>query len=223
MNDYYIYALIDPRDNSPYYIGKGMGDRYKKHFCNSTLENRNPHRSNKIKKLRRLGYTPKDHVTKVATGLSEERAYELEEFIISEIGLENLTNLVGGGIGGTTNRGSENYRASITEEQASYIKYIRGNSTLTIQEIADWVDCSFYVAHDITKGKSWKHVKPRKPDGFTPNKRWTAYKEWRSTSKSQRCIIDAYKLDTYSNALSYWKANDTFGFETRYQQLNLDN
>ena len=34
MNEYYVYALIDPRDKSFFYIGKGKGKRYLEHEKN---------------------------------------------------------------------------------------------------------------------------------------------------------------------------------------------
>ena len=31
MNNFYIYILIDPRDNTPFYVGKGKAKRYQSH------------------------------------------------------------------------------------------------------------------------------------------------------------------------------------------------
>jgi len=36
MNKYYVYALIDPRNNKPFYIGKGCDEITKKEFDNET-------------------------------------------------------------------------------------------------------------------------------------------------------------------------------------------
>ena len=65
---YYTYAHI--RDNKPIYIGKGKGGRAysKRKYDNYSV---------KI----------------VANNLSEETALELEEFLIQEIGIDNLYNI----------------------------------------------------------------------------------------------------------------------------------
>lgn len=35
MNEYFVYALVDPRDGSIFYIGKGKGDRPRQHLVES--------------------------------------------------------------------------------------------------------------------------------------------------------------------------------------------
>ena len=82
-NKFYIY---EHTLNNSRYIGKGCGDR-----CNS-------------KKKR--GKTWKDafkddfNVKILMDGLTEDEAWELEEFVIDEIGLDNLVNEQKGGKGG---------------------------------------------------------------------------------------------------------------------------
>jgi hypothetical protein len=92
---HYVYALIDPRNKAPYYIGKGKNGRHKTHFYESALANcRNTHKVNKIKSIRKQGYSPSNHIKILSKDLSESEALELETFFIEEIGLENLTNLM---------------------------------------------------------------------------------------------------------------------------------
>ncbi len=92
---YYVYSLIDPRNKTPYYIGKGKNKRYKAHFRESYLKRcKNRNKVEKIKNIRNQGYSPHQHTKILLDKVSEEKALELETFIIEEIGLENLTNLI---------------------------------------------------------------------------------------------------------------------------------
>lgn len=54
---YYIYALIDPRNNQPFYIGKGLkkNQRHLDHFAESIETTSNRHKFFKIQFLKNLG------------------------------------------------------------------------------------------------------------------------------------------------------------------------
>lgn len=88
---FYVYALIHPKTNKPFYIGKGSGNRVLTHEkftsnCNNT------HKDRVIKKiLKKYGSVPfkilEDNI------LVEDDAYAIEEKIIADIGIENLTNI----------------------------------------------------------------------------------------------------------------------------------
>ena len=94
---YYIYGLIDPRNNEPFYIGKGQGSRCLDHFKNTNREINTPKRA-KIKKLKSLGFDPliKIYVENIE---NEKIAYDIEEKIILQYGRKNydkdgiLTNI----------------------------------------------------------------------------------------------------------------------------------
>jgi hypothetical protein len=85
MNDnrFYVYAYYS--NNVVFYIGKGAGTRIynKTNRCKTFI--------NKIKESNW-------HYIKLAENLTEEDAYELEEIIIETIGLNNLVNIVPGGL-----------------------------------------------------------------------------------------------------------------------------
>lgn len=94
----YVYALVDPRDDSWFYVGKGTGKRKDTHFQPWSLRrNRNPHKTNKIKSIRDDGFKPYSEV--VLGGLTEELAYLIEEELIDKHGTD-LTNIASGGVGG---------------------------------------------------------------------------------------------------------------------------
>lgn len=82
---YYVYALIDPRNNTPFYVGKGKKERWKDHL-NETLETTsNKHKFYKIEEIRRAG--EKIAVEFLATSILDEKlAYEIEEKYIEQFG-----------------------------------------------------------------------------------------------------------------------------------------
>jgi hypothetical protein len=83
---YYVYGLIDPRDDMVFYIGKGRDDRWKNHFIESSLNKEgNTKKTAKIKKLNSLGYEP--HVEFFAQNIEDEQlAYSIEASLILKYG-----------------------------------------------------------------------------------------------------------------------------------------
>lgn len=88
---FYTYMLVDPRNNKPFYVGKGTGNRAYSHL-NFTSGSNNPHKDNIISKLYSLNLTP--IVTIVEYFDNESIAYTEEAKLIESIGLNNLTNIV---------------------------------------------------------------------------------------------------------------------------------
>jgi hypothetical protein len=96
---YYVYYLIDPRDDKVFWVGKGKNDRMYQHYT-AVVKGRkahvpNKHLYNKINKLIREGVKIK--YKKVYFTNDEDDAYDEEEKIIAEYGLENLCNISPGG------------------------------------------------------------------------------------------------------------------------------
>jgi DNA-binding CsgD family transcriptional regulator len=193
QGEFYIYSFNDPRTNLPYYIGKGKNQRWYDHFKDHYFRNpKNPYKARKIKKLQSLGYEPEKHVKFLGANLSEELAYELEDLVVSEIGLENLTNITPGGVG-VFNRGplpdnmknkmSEAFKgerapkAKLNEQQAGEIKWLAKFSGWNGQEISNIVgQVSPESVRDIKNSHSWKHVEPQKPDWFDGPLKYNGYK-----------------------------------------------
>ncbi len=88
---FYVYELIDPRDDSVFYVGKGCGDRIDQH----EKETRNGVSSKKCNKIRRIinsGLAIGKR--KVAYFRDEQDAYEFEDRLIREYGKDALTNVL---------------------------------------------------------------------------------------------------------------------------------
>lgn len=81
---FYVYILIDPRNNTPFYVGKGKGTRWSNHWrWNSKSDN--PHKERVIQKILTAGLTP--NVVFHAENIEEEdTAYAIEEALIRKIG-----------------------------------------------------------------------------------------------------------------------------------------
>ena len=92
---YYVYKLVDPRNNKPFYIGKGSGKRVTQHEKEAKLGYIHP-------KCDIINAIIKDKLEVVREIVQyfelEADAYAYEKQLIKEIGLKNLTNLVPGGV-----------------------------------------------------------------------------------------------------------------------------
>ncbi len=93
-NEYYVYALLDPRQNParPFYVGKGKGSRKDSHL----LKDEASAKGLRIQEIRAAGLEPVSQI--MITGLSESQAYLLEAQLIGAFGTESvagsLTNQV---------------------------------------------------------------------------------------------------------------------------------
>lgn len=114
MNEYYVYAMIDPRDDQIFYIGKGKGDRYLEHYKEyinaekkgNVMNNDKVFGGSNSGKLTRIhqivssGYELK--YLKICENLSEKSAFVLEEILVERFGRKiietgQLENLMPGG------------------------------------------------------------------------------------------------------------------------------
>ena len=102
---FYVYIYIDPRDDSPFYVGKGKGRRAFQHIQISKSDlhykESNLLKVNKIRKILSLGLEP---IIEIIHLESEELALKKEIELIKKYGRINnstgsLTNLTDGGEG----------------------------------------------------------------------------------------------------------------------------
>ena len=96
INGYYVYALIDPRSNDVFYIGKGTGNRVFSHEA----EIEKSSETEKIRKIRDIesnGFSVKRVM--INWGLSEQEAFAAEASLINLFNVISdvrLTNIVAG-------------------------------------------------------------------------------------------------------------------------------
>lgn len=113
MKNYYVYLYLREKDKTPYYVGKGKGDRYKK--------------------LHRVNLpTNKENIVFVAENLTNEEACKIERQLITKYGRKDLGegilhNQTNGGDGGDTSK-SEGYikwlKNVARNPESEYIKNI---------------------------------------------------------------------------------------------------
>ncbi len=112
LNRFYVYVLLDPRKSwnadtdflglhyQPFYIGKGSGNRYRRHL-QETSHNR--YRDRVVKAIKNAEYDFKNYIKIVVNELSEDQAFTLERILIKYYGRRNdggiLTNVSLGGVG----------------------------------------------------------------------------------------------------------------------------
>lgn len=86
---YYIYAYIDPRNNLPFYIGKGSGNRYLCHLSETKDNTENRKKYAYIQGLRNKKLEPR--IIKLHKDIfSEAVAYDIEEAYIKLFGRKGI-------------------------------------------------------------------------------------------------------------------------------------
>ena len=85
---YYVYCYIDPRNDQPFYVGKGKQDRAFTHIKHTKKERKNKNTTrflNKLEKMINDGVIPK--VIFLAQNIQDEKvAYDIEESFIKKYG-----------------------------------------------------------------------------------------------------------------------------------------
>jgi len=117
MMNSYVYTLVDPRNNLPFYVGKGSAERCNAHVVEAKYYvKRKSLKLNKIRKLMSLGMEP--IVVKVEENVSDKQALDLECLLIAEmrdLGFK-LTNMTDGGDGAQGYKHTEEYKQRMREK-----------------------------------------------------------------------------------------------------------
>jgi hypothetical protein len=166
MNNFYVYHLIDPLTNLPFYVGKGKGNRMSHHMRdvnNGKMPHNNRHLFYKIKKINRL--SKKVICQKIFENLNECDAFQKEKEEILKFGRKiNKTGILcnitegGDGISGikiskkTKKKLSESLKkyysinpsknigkkhSNKTKEKLRKLGFLRKNSRITRQKISN--------------------------------------------------------------------------------------
>lgn len=94
---FYVYDLIDPRDGSIFYVGKGRGQRINDHERDARAGKQSS-KCDRIREIWAAGHQVSKRIVKQFD--MEAAAYAFEAQRTMDIGLENLTNEKLGGQGG---------------------------------------------------------------------------------------------------------------------------
>lgn len=88
---YYVYLLVNPLDDSIFYVGKGKGKRALAHL----QDTRRSRKTEVLKRIRSAGMTPEIEI--LAHGLKdEEAAFRIEAGVIDALSLPAITNEIRG-------------------------------------------------------------------------------------------------------------------------------
>lgn len=108
LKQFYVYELIDPRDQKVFYVGKGQGNRANEHLRASADIEGNPIKSAFIDRIRSSNLEPDVRV--IGRYELEEQAFAVEATLIHWVyGIGNLTNIQSGH-GSSTIRNHDDHR-----------------------------------------------------------------------------------------------------------------
>ena len=78
---FYVYALVDPRDNKIFYIGKGTGNRVFQHEICAVNEDADTLKYERIRDIKEAGQEVKHYI--IRHGMTEEEAFLVESVLIN--------------------------------------------------------------------------------------------------------------------------------------------
>lgn len=90
---HYVYALVDPRDETIFYVGKATANN--RAFDHLKVKKGESEKLKRIREIKASGHVPGIEILRYGLG-SKAESFNVEAAIIDAIGLENLTNEVRG-------------------------------------------------------------------------------------------------------------------------------
>ncbi len=97
---YYVYALIDPRNQKIFYVGKGTGNRVFNHLSCAIDGEQETHKLNIIREIVNSGQKVNNYI--IRHGLDEDDAFTVESVLIDFLthssfsSVANISNIVAG-------------------------------------------------------------------------------------------------------------------------------
>lgn len=93
--DFYVYHLVEPRNQEVFYIGKGRANRARQHVSAAiNFVGENIQKEMRIRTILHAGFHP--IIIRIAEKLTETAAYKAERESIARFGIHNLTNICSG-------------------------------------------------------------------------------------------------------------------------------
>jgi hypothetical protein len=157
----YVYALIDPRNEQIFYVGKASSNN--RAFDHLKFSKSETEKGRRISEIRSSNSEPKVEVLRYGLK-SEEIALEVEAAIIDAIGLENLTNEIRG-------HGTKRGRLGVEAIERLYgsdpievkdisepcmLFFIQNSYSPTLSELEIY-DCTRQFWHQVSKEKRETH------------------------------------------------------------------
>ena len=109
---FYIYALVDPRNDEVRYIGRTINPR-NRYWAHLVKDNRNDYKRNWVKSLLNKNLRPKYEIIWITDNVGEANQAEIYFIKMYKEGGARLTNLTEGGEGALGRITSENTKREI--------------------------------------------------------------------------------------------------------------
>lgn len=151
--DFYVYVYSDPRDDLPFYVGKGYGRRDRYHLSETAEKTENPRKHKKIVEIREAGLEPK--IERVGENLSEEDAYNLELKTIRQYGRQGLDP---DGILTNKNIGANNSGPTLLKIISSEDLEAVKSYTADIREIASKYSVSLGSVYNLRPSRNFRRI-----------------------------------------------------------------
>jgi len=197
---YYVYGLVDPRDNKVFYVGKASGNN--RAFDHLKALKNESEKSQKIAEIRADDFEPRVDILRYGLS-SEEIAFEVEAAIIDSIGIENLTNAV---------RGHGIERGRITAEK---VDKLYSSDPISVSDIEE--NCIAFFIH-----KTYSPTASEQEIYDCTRQFWegiAAKKRQDLTHRVALSIVDSIVIKVYSIE-GWYPAGATFSSRKREGQPN---